>query len=158
MSQEMFDWVSLDATSWSIAAKHSEFFNPYDLSREKLGPKKTINKDIVNDCPCPFCDGISFQRIQDLVYKDKFSFLRNHNWWILNKAFDDLYQNSSDTIQLERFLRDRSKNQVLVDELCEILSLVDALKDVDIGLLQDLFDTSKKNRKPSSFRLPTVAT
>lgn len=157
MSQHMFGWVSLDAKSWFDAAKYSESFSQYDLSREKFGLSVTISQDIINDCPCPFCDGISFQQIQDLVYKDKFSFLRNHNWWILNKAFDDLYQNSSDIIQLERFLRGRSKNPAMVDELYKILSLVEVLKDVDISLLQDLLDTGNKKRKPSSSRLKTVA-
>lgn len=155
VSQHMFDWVSLDAKSWFDAAKHSESFSQYDLSREKFGPSVTISQDIVNNCPCPFCGGISFKDIQGLQYKDKFSLLRNHNWWILNKTFDDLYRNSSDVIQLERFLKSRSKNPAMVDELCKILSLVDALKDVDISLLQDLLDTSKK-RKPSSSRLKTV--
>ena len=156
MSQQMFDWVSLDARSWSEAAKYSESFSPYDLSREKLGSKVTISQDIENDCPCIFCKGISFKQIQRLQYKKRVFLLRNHNWWILNKTFHDLYQNSIDVLQLERFLRSRSKNPAIVDELCKILSLVDALKDVDIRLLQDLLDTSKKKRKPSSSRLKAV--
>jgi tRNA-guanine family transglycosylase len=156
MARHLFDWVSLDATSWSIAARYREFFNPFDLSRERLKSGVIISHSIKNNCPCPFCTGKSFNKIKDMDSKDKFCLLKNHNWWVLEKSFHDLYKNGYDVIQLERFLRGRSKNPDMVDELCKILSLVDALKDFDIRLLQDLLDTSKKKRKPSASRLKAV--
>jgi len=63
--------------------------------------------------------------------------LRQHNWWVLQKAFRDLYEHSASIIQLENFLRIRSKHPAKVEELIDILSHVDLMKDFDIGLLQD---------------------
>ena len=37
MARHVFEWVSIDASSWRKAADKAECFNPYDLSREKLG-------------------------------------------------------------------------------------------------------------------------
>ena len=138
MARHMFDWVSLDATSWRIGAEKADFFNPLDLSRENLGSRVSINNEIENDCPCPLCGGSRFINIKSLSLKQKIPFLRSHNWWVLEKVVCDLYENSSDVVQLDRFLKARSKRPVEVDKLCNTLSLVDSLKDVDINLLQDL--------------------
>jgi hypothetical protein len=56
----------------------------------------------------------------------------------LERTFHDLYENSSDIIQLERFLNTRSKHPAKVDELISILSFVDIMKDDDISLQQDV--------------------
>ena len=136
MARHVFEWVSIDASSWRKAADKAEGFNPYDLSREKLGSRVLINHDLENDCPCPFCAEKSFNDIKGLEFADKCSFLRQHNWWVLDKAFRDLYEHSADIIQLERFLKTRSKHPAKVDELIDILSYVDMMKDSEISLLQ----------------------
>ena len=144
----VFDLVSIDASSWRKAADKAEFFNPYDLSREKLGSRVTINHGLENDCPCPFCTGKSFNDIKNLEFADKCSLLRQHNWWVLDRAFRDLYENSSNIVQLERFLNTRSKHPAKVYELISILSLVEMMKDEDIGLLQDLLVFGPQKLKP----------
>lgn len=154
MAKHMFDWVSLDASSWRIAAQHSEYFNPYDLSREKLGENVVINSEIENDCPCPHCTGKSFLDIQNLPYKKRLILLRNHNWWTLEGAFRSLYQNSSDVVQLERFMKHRSKYPAKVDALCNTLSLACSLKDTDINSLQNLFASIFNKKKQS--RMQTI--
>jgi len=153
MARHLFDWVSVDASSWRIAADNAEFFNPFDLSREMLGSGVLINHECENDCPCPFCADKSFKYIKKMDYAARIHLLRQHNWWVLERAFRDLYEHSIDIIQLESFLKTRSKNPAKVDELINILSLVEALKDVDISLLQDLFGFKPQNRKPSWSRL-----
>ena len=60
MARHMFDWVSLDATSWRFAADHAEYFNLCDLSREKLKSNTTIEAEISNQCHCRYCNGQSF--------------------------------------------------------------------------------------------------
>jgi hypothetical protein len=137
MARHVFEWVSIDASSWRKAADKTECFNPYDLSREKLGSRVIINHEIENDCPCPFCAGKSFLDLINLEFADKCSLLRQHNWWVLEKAFRDLYDHSNDIIQLERFLKTRSKYPAKIDELINILFLVDMIKDSDISLPQD---------------------
>ena len=138
MARHVFEWVSIDASSWRKAADNAECFNPFDLSREKLGSRVTINHEVENDCPCPFCTGKSFNNIKNLEFADKCSLLRQHNWWVLDRAFRDLYDHSANIVQLEKFLKTRSKHPAKVDELISVLSLIDMMKDSEISLLQAL--------------------
>jgi queuine/archaeosine tRNA-ribosyltransferase len=156
MARHLFDWVSLDASSWRKAADKAECFNPFDLSREKFGSRVLINDEFENDCPCPYCTGKSFNEIKNLEFTDKCSLLRQHNWWVLEKAFHELYENSRDIVQLERFLKSRCQKPAEVDNLCNILSLVEMMKDREISLLQDLLGFGSKKRKPSRARKQTV--
>jgi hypothetical protein len=117
MARHMFDWVSLDATSWRFAADHAEYFNLCDLSRVSLISSAKIGAEITNDCPCQFCKGQSFNQIKNVPFKKRVALLRGHNWYAADKAFHDLYKHSADIIQLERFLKTRSKRQAKVDEL-----------------------------------------
>ncbi len=156
MARHLFDWVSLDASSWRKAADKVECFNPFDLSREKFGSRVIINNEIENDCPCPYCTGKTFNEIKNMVFKDKLSLLRNHNWWVLENIFHDLYENSCDIVQLKTFLNARSQKPAAVDNLCNILSLVETMKDCDISLLQNLLSFGSKKRKPSRARKQTV--
>ncbi len=91
-----------------------------------------------------------------MPFKQRVYLLRQHNWWVLQKAFRELYDHSIDIIQLEKFLKTRSKHPAKVDELINILSLVDMMKDSDISLLQDLIGIGLKKQK-STFRLQTVS-
>ena len=147
MARHMFDWVSLDATSWRFAADHAEYFNLCDLSRENLGSRVTIDARIENDCPCPRCKGFSFKQIKEMPIKNRRSLLRGHNWFAVDKCFRDLYENSTSVIQLERFLKKRSKRPADVKILCSALSLVDVLKDFDIGELENVLRSFDKTRK-----------
>jgi hypothetical protein len=73
----------------------------------------------------------------------------------LEKAFRDLYDHSADIIQLEEFLKIRSKYPAKVDELINILHFVDMMKDYDISLLQDLpsFKPQKQNQSRSRLQI-----
>lgn len=149
MARHFFEWVSIDATSWRMAADKGEFCNPLDLSREIVTPSAIINPDLVNDCPCPFCQGIRFSNIQGLPRKEKIDLLRKHNWWVMDRACHDFYAKSADIVSLERLLRSRCKRQELVDEMITTLSLIHALKDDDIEVLQNILTFRVPTRKPS---------
>jgi hypothetical protein len=46
----------------------------------------------LNLCPCPFCNGRSFQSIQAITpRKDKLQLLREHNWLAIANLVNDLY-------------------------------------------------------------------
>jgi queuine/archaeosine tRNA-ribosyltransferase len=149
MSHHFFEWVSLDATTWRKAAEKGGFFNPLNLSRESLAPTVAIDPETKNSCLCPFCRGISFREIQGLPKQNKFDLLRKHNWAVLGQTCRDLYANATDIVRLECFLRARCKRQELVDEIITTLSLVEALKDVEIEVLQNLLIPPTPTRKPS---------
>jgi len=155
MARHVFEWVSLDASTWREAADNAGFLNPFDLSRENLASTVIANPETVNDCPCPYCKDISFVQMVNMPFLQRVYLLRQHNWWVLQKAFRDLYEHSASIIQLENFLRIRSKHPAKVEELIDILSHVDLMKDFDIGLLQDFVGIGLKKQK-STIRLQTI--
>jgi len=139
MARHFFDWVSFDATTWRKCAEKSLYMNPYNLLRSRIAPDVKIDASIPMDCECPFCRGKTFTFIKNLPDTDRTAFLRGHNWWVIEKATRDLYQNASNVIALECCLRARGVKPRAVDELCNALSLADSLKDTDIRVLQGLF-------------------
>lgn len=138
MARHLFDWVSFDATTWRKWADHSIYMNPYNLLQERIAQNVKIDENIPMDCECPFCSGKTFTFIKNLPETDRTAFLRGHNWWVLEKAARDLYQNSGNVIELERCLRARGAKLEDIDELCKALSLADSLKNGAIRILQEL--------------------
>jgi queuine/archaeosine tRNA-ribosyltransferase len=159
MARNMFDWVSLDSTSWRLAADKMEFFRSGDLGRRKLKTGIHIAVEDINDCLCPYCRGRSFLALQALEpRKTKVDLLRRHNWWALKSVVDDLRANSADLNLLEAALKARASKHAKVKELIEILSLLDLFKDVDIGTLMTLLPPiSKKRTRSRASRSPTRA-
>ena len=56
----LFEWVSLDSTTWRFAADKESFISPFDLSRTDLRTSVHVPATALNLCPCPFCRGRSF--------------------------------------------------------------------------------------------------
>jgi queuine/archaeosine tRNA-ribosyltransferase len=138
MARHLFDWVSFDATTWRKWAELSWYMNPYNLSDERIAQNVVIDERIRMDCECPFCKGITFTDIKNMPDTERTGFLRSHNWWVIEKATYDLYQNSNNVIELKRCLQARGAKPEDIDELCKALSLADSLKNGDIRVLQDL--------------------
>ncbi|BBO72613.1 hypothetical protein DSCW_00300 [Desulfosarcina widdelii] len=146
MARGMFDWVSLDAATWNKAAFYCGFMSPKNLTRVDLRRSVKLDPGIFNDCPCRYCQGRSFSEIQSLPNKEKFELLRQHNWWSIDKIVSDLWANSTDLIQLERFLKDRDVKPADIDDLINTLALVDCLKNDDIEVLQTILTPIPKIR------------
>jgi len=138
MARHYFDLVSFDATTWRIWAERSLYKNPYNLRQERIAQDVNIDESIQMDCECPFCKDKTFTFIKNLPETDRTSFLRGHNWWVVEKATTDLYQNSGNVIDLERCLRTRGADVTKTIELCKALSLADSLRDQDISILEGL--------------------
>ncbi len=153
----LFEWVSLDSTTWRFAADKESFLSPLDLSRTDLRSSIHLPAGVMNLCPCPFCQGRSFASIQALSpRRDKLRLLREHNWLAIANVVAELYANGDTIPNLEKELRYRSRNQRRVDSLINILSVVDALKDCDISLLQTILASNPAGRHQSySSRQPT---
>jgi tRNA-guanine family transglycosylase len=137
MARHLFDWVSFDATTWRKWAEFSLYMNPYNLLQQRIAQDVIIDENIAMDCMCPFCKGKTFTFIKNLPETDRTALLRSHNWWVIEKAARDLYQNSGNVIELERCLRARGAKPKDVKELRKALSLADAFKIGDIRILQD---------------------
>jgi len=147
----LFEWVSLDSTTWRYAADKESFISPFDLSRTDLRSSVHVPTTALNLCPCPFCGGRSFQSIQAITpRKDKLQLLREHNWLAITNLVNDLYANGDTIPNLEKELRFRCRNQRRVSNLIEILSVVDTLKDCDISLLQTVLASNPTGRQRTS--------
>jgi hypothetical protein len=104
----------------------------------------------LNLCQCPFCRGRSFQSIQALApRRDKLQLIREHNWLALSNLVNDLYSKGYTIPNLEKELRFRCQNQGRIDSLIKILSVVDALKDRDITLLETVLASNPTGRQRS---------
>jgi tRNA-guanine family transglycosylase len=156
-ARSMFEWVSLDSTSWRFAADKAEFIRPHDLARKKVKPGINVSDGPDNNCSCPNCHGRNFVEIQALApRKDKVDMLRRHNWWALNNAIGEVWAASADLFKLEQFLKERCKKPADANELIRILSLVDYLKDCNIETLRFLLAPNPKHRNPArGTRKPT---
>jgi queuine/archaeosine tRNA-ribosyltransferase len=136
MARHYFDWVSFDATTWSEFAQNAFYMHPCDLKSVKLGSNVIVDENIINDCICPFCRDRTFTYIKNLPHTEKGALLRGHNWWVLEKATRDLYENCGSVIELRNYLKRKSRELDKIEELCSTLSLMDALKDADISTIQ----------------------
>jgi tRNA-guanine family transglycosylase len=140
MARNLFDFVSFDATTWREQAQYAVYLNPHDLSSVQIPSNITIDEKIKIDCGCPFCSGKTFTYIKNLPQTEKIAFLRSHNWWVTEKAAKDLYQNCGNLVQFEKFLKCRCQDAEKIEELCSTLSLIDALKDSDISIIQAMLN------------------
>ena len=159
MARHLFEWVSLDATTWRIAAENGGCLNPNNLLRVELQPNVNIPHDAKNPCPCSFCSGQNFAAIQGLERKKKTRLLREHNWWSVCKVFSDLEGNCADIVKLEKFMLPRCRTSQMrkkVTGLIETLGLVDIFKDSDIDVLKNLLGPKPIKKKKTSPRLQTV--
>lgn len=120
-----FDWLSMDATSWSITARGHGFYNPHDLSVEKLSDDVHIDPAIINDCPCVWCREYTFSRIRNLDYTDKTRFLMSHNFAVTELVAKELYKNAGDLDVYRRHLKGRSRNWKKVSEIVNILYAIE---------------------------------
>ncbi len=137
MARHYFEWVSLDATSWRESAQNAGYLNCQDLKAEKIY-NVFINEKIENDCPCPFCKDRTFTYIKNLPQTERVVLLSNHNFYVIDQAAKDLYDNADNILNLEKYLKRKSPDIEKIDELIKVLSLIDILKDKDIKHVQTL--------------------
>jgi len=135
-ARHFFEWVGTDSTTWRVAAEHTGYLNPNDLSVKNVGNGVLIDERLPMACSCPFCENTTFTFIKNLPYSDKIALLRSHNFWVIEKAAEDLYNNATDLLSFERFLRRRSPRRKDIDDLIRCLSLIDLFKNEDITMIK----------------------
>jgi hypothetical protein len=136
-ARHLFDWVSLDATTWRMAAQYKTYANPYDLSPEFIGEDVQIGENVKVVCPCPWCQGKTFTYIKHLPYTEKTAFLRCHNHWVTEKVCRELYQSAQTLSDLKRYLMRVSSRPEKVDVLIRILGALDVCKDLEASAALD---------------------
>lgn len=137
-ARHFFQWVSLDSATWRIAATHNCYMSPLDLSIIHLGDDSPAVKDLQMICECPFCSDRSFEYIKNLSYYERRALLRSHNWYAIEKVAEALYDNATDILSFEKFLRIRSSKMKIINQLVDCLSINEVYKDTDIQFLESL--------------------
>ena len=150
-ARNMFEWVSLDSTSWRMAAQHHEFYYPSDLKTEHLGRTFNVNFLVKNPCNCHFCCGRSFYDIHSIEQpNERVQLLLQHNYLMIENLFKDLFAKGEDIDVLSQDLIDRCRTDYRrreVKKLITVLSIVESFKDGDIRILQDLLINGCKKRR-----------
>ena len=132
MAKHYFAWVSMDSTSWRLSAQYNHYINPFSLKAVDVGYNVIIDDNIHVNCQCPWCVGKSFTYIKNLPHTEKISFLRCHNWWVIEHAAKELYEHSDTVLTLKEHLLTRFPDTVEIEKLCSVLNIIDALRDREI--------------------------
>ena len=69
-------------------------------------------------------------------YKDKYAFLRSHNFYVIDKIFEELFRASMSRVSLEREFRKKACKTKWVNEISNTIQLVDMMINKDVSLFQ----------------------
>ena len=128
-ARHLFDWLSMDSTTWRMAAQNREFLNPDNLSRVKVGKKANIRPGTKNNCSCPWCENMSFGRIRKLESSEMRLFLLRHNFLATENAMKKLYGNAFDSETLISFVERKCGDTRRIQDLRNALSCVDQIME-----------------------------
>jgi len=142
-ARHIFDWCSVDATTWRLTADKLIYMDPLDLHSIGVGRNASFREGERPVCDCPWCSGsgYTFTGIKNIPQTDRISLLRSHNYYVVQKAGQEFYDNSTDLITLERCLKRRVSTPTRsrkVDRLIKALSIATYMRDADIRVLEGM--------------------
>jgi len=137
-ARHVFDWCSVDATTWNKDAQYQDYRHPQDLSKISVRDDAIIQVKQL-PCDCPWCSIRDFTKVQLLPHTAKTNFLRHHNYYAIQKLGHELYTRSEDFDSYIQHLRERNRRQAKkVEKLIEALTIVHYRKDESIETLRKL--------------------
>ena len=136
-ARNIFDWCSVDATSWRLNADNLIYMDPFNLYSIDVTSNATFGEGERPVCDCPWCAGLTFTGIKNMPSTDRRSLLRCHNYYVIEKIGRDFYEHSGDLVTLERYLRGRSKSKK-IGPLIQALSIATHMRDMDIKVLEGM--------------------
>jgi len=140
-ARNIFDWCSVDATTWRLQAEKQFYMDPFDLHSINIGRTAVFKEGERPQCDCPWCAGYTFTGIKNIPLTDRTSLLRSHNYYVIQKAGKEFFDNSSDLVTLERCLKKRATTPMRIkkiDRLIQALSIATHMKDADLKVLEGL--------------------
>ncbi len=140
----IFDWCSVDATTWRIDSQHHNYRHPQDLSKISVREGEVFDENWGLPCSCPWCSRTSFTQIKHLPGCEKTAFLRRHNYHAIQQLGHELYAHSADFDSFIEHLRERNQKQErLVRKLIEALNIVHHRKDEPVETLRKILGKGK---------------
>lgn len=140
-ARHIFDQCSADATTWRLQADKLTYMDPLDFHAVSLGRNASFQEGERPYCECSWCAGYTFSGINNIPMTDRIALLRSHNYYVVQKAGQEFYENSVDLITLERCLKRRAINPARtkrVIRLIKALSIATYMRNKDIKLLERL--------------------
>ena len=138
-ARHMFEWVSVDATTWRKASDLQKYIDPNTLCAINVGESSIFQNGDHPYCSCPWCQGQTFTNIKNMPMADRTSFLRCHNYFVIQKAGRDFYEHSNDLLTLERFLILKNPTRIeRIKVLIEVLSIATHMRNTNIKALEHL--------------------
>lgn len=138
-ARHVFDWCSVDATTWRIQADNQSYLNPLDLRQVDVKQNSTISKDMKITCDCPWCRGRTFTGLVNTPLTDRSSILRCHNYYVIQKAGRDFYTYADDPESFGWYLRTRNiKRDKKLDQLIYSLPIIYDHRDEPIRELEKM--------------------
>jgi len=137
-ARHVFDWCSVDATTWRLTAQYQEYLHPQDLSKTILRNNAVIRPREL-PCGCQWCSNMDFAQLQLLSVKDKTGILRQHNYHVIQELGRDLYARSAHFNSFIHHLRVTNRRQDRkVRKLIDALTIVHYRKDEPIETLRQV--------------------
>ena len=135
----IFDWCSVDATTWRIDSQHHNYLHPQDLSKISVRQDAVFYDGQDLPCGCPWCSRTSFTQIKHLPGCEKTAFLRHHNYYAIQQLGRELYARSANFDSYIQHLMERNQRQARkVRKLIEALTIVHHRRDDPIETLRQV--------------------
>jgi queuine/archaeosine tRNA-ribosyltransferase len=143
-ARHLFDWFSIDATTWRKVSEYQDYLHPMDLKRISVSSNEVFDERRPLPCICPWCSRTTFTQIKHLPYTDKTEFLRCHNYFVIESLGRDLYARSAHFNSYIQHLRERNQRQARkVGKLIEALTIVHHRRDEPIEILSKVLGGGK---------------
>jgi queuine/archaeosine tRNA-ribosyltransferase len=141
-SHNLFQWVSLDSTSWRTKADHGEYYNPIDLTGIVVKPESVIENNGCY-CDCKFCEGRDLKEIQKMQTKKKIKLIYNHNYLAIENMVNKFYEKGEKIIDLDKELKGRfikPRRSMEMKNVINIISMMELYKNGDITDLKYMLE------------------
>jgi hypothetical protein len=136
-ARHIFEWVSIDATSWRMNSDKMIYLDPWSLRQWPAKEGTPFNDRVRARCECPWCHHYTAFQIVNTPETDRRYFLRNHNNWAINNLCRQAFQHAGSVASLDRFLRSRMERPVRgYDKLIRALSVVENFGDQDFSIVK----------------------
>lgn len=143
-ARQVFDWCSVDATTWRQEAQYGNYLHPQDMAKISVRDGAVFNEEVRLPCNCPWCSRTSFTEIKNLPLSDKTAFLRQHNYQVIQKLGRELYDIAGDFDAFVEHLRRRNIRQARkIQKLIDALTIVNTRRDDSMDTLRRILGGGK---------------
>ena len=138
-ARNFFDWCSVDATTWRLAAEYGAYLDPHSLKKKQFDTSQNFYFSSI--CDCPWCSYRTYFQFLDTPQTDQTSFLRCHNYYVIKKAGEDCWEHSYSARDLGRCLTVRvGTNNKNINRLIQSLMTIEIAGSNNINVLKGLLN------------------